>query len=387
MEKAVMRRNHGYLMVPKHELVKEYQQRVRMNGQPKALPFDDEEQELKVDFNDWVMPESKHEPVIEEYLWGIRCGVSQFVDLDKCSFSEVLDIAKANEMYEIYSPARVRYYLDGSREVIPQNISCYNTDVRFSDWNLIDIKQAETLFPDEQANFAKFPKETKFLCAPNVDRIRIANQEENEIGMSFEFVDTIQPMAFFLGNLRTMFCSIAGRIKANKGRRFCALNRMTEVAFVKSRFCFLAGGCYSYAKAVSLASEDELINVRRHFAKGGHQNFWLTIDGKFIVNADGLNRFVQEDGEDFTICVPPSVYESWGEPFEAAELEIINASRCYDFDYSANEVYFNKINRLRFDRVQIAAVEAGNGNIVITEEDVKKFTKAQTNFEELLKLI
>ena len=191
--------------------------------QPKALPSKEQsEKELQINFSDWDMPQSKPELMIEEYLWGIRYGVMQYIDVERCSFSEVLEVAKTDDMCEIYSPAKVQYFSDGSRKVISHDVSVYNTDAKFSCWSLINMKQAITLFPQYAKVFEKLPRETKFLCSPEVDKLRIANQGYQEIGFSFHLVDTeIKNIAFYLGCLRSSFRYLAQEIEQGRGQAFC----------------------------------------------------------------------------------------------------------------------------------------------------------------------
>lgn len=89
---------------------------------PKALPLAKTEKNLDIKFSDWDMPTTTKDMLIEEYLWGIRCGVIQHIDVDRCSFADVLEVAKTDQMCEIYSPAKVQYFSDGSRKVIPRKI-------------------------------------------------------------------------------------------------------------------------------------------------------------------------------------------------------------------------------------------------------------------------
>lgn len=115
--------------------------------QTKTLPSGKIEKELSIEFSKWDTPKKEASIILEEYIWGVRCGVMQFVNIDSCSFASVLAVAKTDQMCEIYSPAKVQYYSDGSRRVVPHNVSVYNTDAKFSCYSLIDIKQAENLFP------------------------------------------------------------------------------------------------------------------------------------------------------------------------------------------------------------------------------------------------
>lgn len=315
------------------------------------------EKKLQINFSDWNLPQSNPLLLIEEYLWGVRYGVSQFVNVDRCSFSEVLEVARGNDLCEIYSPAKVQYFSDGSRKVIPHNKVFYNTDTKFSDWSLINLKQAQALFPKDTEIFEQLPKETKFLCSPGGDKLRIASQEFGEKGFSFHLVDiVINDIAFYLGGLRQSFRYIAQEIEQGKGWVFCNPNQMENLDYLKSKICLMSGGKYPYSLAQKLVSESCLQKMRSTYiqnAINGKEDFLILIDGSYQVNDYDFNRLIIQDGADIKICVPPSVYQSWGQEFSPSELEIINRNRNFEFNNRAEEYYCNKINRLRFTQREI----------------------------------
>ena len=327
-------------------------------AQPKALPAAEQpEEKLEINFSDWDMPQSKPELLIEEYLWGIRYGVMQYMDVERCSFSEVLEIAKTDDMCEIYSPAKVQYFSDGSRKVISQDVAVYNTDAKFGCWSLINLKQAKTLFPQYAKIFDKLPKETKFLCSPEVDKLRIVNQGHKEIGFSFSLVDTsIQDVAFYLGYLRPSFRYIAQEIEQGRGLAFCNPHQMNDLDYLKSKICLMSGGQYPYSLAQNLVSESSYRQMQSSYLQEGIKGkdiFRILIDGSYLKEDDDFNKLVVKDGADIKLCVSPSVYKRWGRPFSPSELEIINRLRNFDFDAQAENDYYSKINRLRFSQREI----------------------------------
>lgn len=340
--------------------------------QPKALPSKEQsEKELQINFSDWDMPQSKPELLIEEYLWGIRYGVMQYIDVERCSFSEVLEVAKTDDMCEIYSPAKVQYFSDGSRKVISHDVSVYNTDAKFSCWSLINMKQAIILFPQYTKVFEKLPRETKFLCSPEVDKLRIANQGYQEIGFSFHLVDTeIKNIAFYLGCLRSSFRYLAQEIEQGRGQAFCNPLQMNDLDYLKSKICLLSGGQYPYSLAQNLVSESFCQQMRSAYLKEGIKGkdiFRILIDGSFLKENDGFNHFIAKDGTNIKICVPPSVYKNWGKAFSPSELEIINRGRTFDFNLQAENNYFSKINRLRFSQREINIFAEAKPNHKIIE--------------------
>lgn len=350
----------NYLVLPAL-MLQVWFERMRMEhlgelaNQPKTLPMQEPQNKLNINFSDWDMPPKKNVPVIEECLWGVRYGVMQFIDVKNASFSDVLAVARTDDMCEIYSPAKVQYLLDGSRKVIPQNVSVYNTDAKFACWSLINIKQAKNLFPQYSQVFDKLPKKTKFLCSPEIDKLRIANQENGEIGFSFRAVDTnIKNIGFYLGNLQPTFKYIAQEIEQGNGRSFCRPESLHALDYLKSKICFMSGGQYPYDLATNLVSESFYPQLKQNYVKKGinGKDFSVLIDGSFIIDDDDFNC-IAEDGKDLRICVPPSVYQSWGREFTPSELEIINRGRTFEFDSQAENDYFNKINRLRFSRREI----------------------------------
>ncbi len=258
-------------------------------NQPKALPIQEAQNKLNINFSDWDMLPKKDVPVIEECLWGVRYGVMQFIDVKNALF------------------------------------------------------------------FDKLPKETKFLCSPEIDKLRIANQENGEIGFSFRAVDTnIKTPGFYLGNLQPTFKYIAQEIEQGNGRSFCRPESLHKLDYLKSKICFMSGGQYPYDLATNLVSEMFYPQLKQNYVKKGisGKDFSVLIDGSFVINDDDFNC-IAEDGKDLRICIPPSVYQSWGQEFTPSELEIINRGRTFEFDSQAENDYFNKINRLRFSRREI----------------------------------
>lgn len=344
---------------------------------------------LRINFSDWDMPCKNNNVIIEEYVWGVRCGISQYINIDNCSLASVLEIAKTDHMCEIYSPAKVQYCLDGSRKVIPHQVSAYNTEAKFDCYNLIDLEQAMDLFPQYLNIFSELPKQTKFLCSPQGDKIRIANQEVSEIGFNFNYVDCRQKkVSFRLGNLRATFQYIAQEIADGNGKDFCKPEQKNSLDFLYGKICLLAGGKYPYEKAVSLASEEKAEEIRRCYIKNGlkgKREFTVLINGDFVEEDVDCNRFIKEDGTNITICVPPSVYKSWGQPFTKNELKAIYSERKFDFDKKAEKDYFCKLNQLRFDQRQIRIYRQYSNNPVIEVERLEKIMEKQ--LQETSKLI
>lgn len=183
----IAKKDQNYLMVNPLHLQSWYERMHEQEVGPAAnvqqsLPKGDSGyKELDVDFDKWNNPIESSAKVIEEYLWGVRCGIMQFVDVDNCSLEDALSVARTDQMCEIYSPAKVEYYADGSRRVIPHQVSVYNTDAKFACYSLINRQQAANLFPQYAEVFKRLPKKSKFLCSPEGDKIRFANQERGEL--------------------------------------------------------------------------------------------------------------------------------------------------------------------------------------------------------------
>ena len=350
----------------------------------KFLPVQSEankQERLNIDFSEWDIANQKQELVIEEYLWGVRCGVSQYINIENCSLASVLEIAKTDHMCEIYSPVKVQYFLDGSRKVVPHQVSAYNTEAKFDCYHLIDLQQAINLFPLYKEMLQALPEKTMFLCSPDGDKIRIVNQEVGEVGFNFSYADCEQKnIAFRLGHLRATFEYIAQQITDGKGENFCQRQHRNEVDYLFSKINFLAGGKYSYDKAVLLASEEAAKEIRNLYIQEGfkgRRDFTVLIDGSFSAEWEPDNKFVEVDGKDITICVPPSVYKSWGMPFNAEELKLIFAKRKFDFNNNAEYDYFCKINQLRFDRREIWAYRQSCSAKIIEVEELEEIMKKQ----------
>lgn len=381
------KRNQNYFLIPAVmlQLWFEKMNETQIRKFPlinKTLPAATEEEKLNINFSDWDNPSQETSLVIEEYLWGVRCGVMQYVNVDNCSLASVLAVARTDQMCEIYSPAKVQYFLDGSRKIVTHDVSVYNTDAKFSCYSLIDLTQAVNLFPLYREIFAMLPEDTKFLCSPNADKIRIANQEKGERGFSFNAVDTDEnETAFYLGNLRSTFSYIAREIEAGKGLAFCNPHKRTDLDYLKSKICFLSGSNYSYNLAMSLATEAASFEVRQDYIQkgiNGKSKFSVLINGNYVVADSDFNQFMPHNGQDISICVPPSVYQSWGKPFTQEELDIIHANRTFDFSKEAERDYFNKVNRLRFDQRQINIYRSNSDREAIIEvEQLKEIIKEQ----------
>ena len=381
MSSNLAKKDQNYLMVNTSHLQSWYE---RMHEQEvgqvanvqQAIPKGDSSSKaLNVDFNKWNNPQTSSNKVIEEYLWGIRCGIMQFVDVNNCSLSDVLSVARTDQMCEIYSPAKVEYYADGSRKVIPHQVSVYNTDAKFGCYSLINRQQAANLFPQYADIFERLPQESKFLCSPEGDKIRFANQEKGEIGFSFNAVDTeIDDVAFYLGNLCPTFQYVAREIETGHGREFCEPDRLNELNYLNSKLGVISGGQYPYPQAWELATEADLPAVKSTYIQQGFkgkENFTILIDGHFVDDDAKFNQLVVKDGEDIKLCMPPAVYRSWCAPFNQSELAIINQGRTFDFDENAETDFFNKVNQLRFDKRQIdifANAKKGAGRIIEPDE-------------------
>ncbi len=377
----IAKKDQNYLVVNPLHLQSWYERMHEQEVGPAAnvqqsLPKGDSGyKELDVDFDKWNNPIESSAKVIEEYLWGVRCGIMQFVDVDNCSLEDALSVARTDQMCEIYSPAKVEYYADGSRRVIPHQVSVYNTDAKFACYSLINRQQAANLFPQYAEVFERLPQESKFLCSPEGDKIRFANQERGEFGFSFSAVDTeIDDVAFYLGNLRPTFQYVAREIEAGRGYKFCNPNRLNELNYLNSRLGIVSGGLYPFTRATELVSEAELPAMRSAYIKQGMQgreNYRVLIDGHFVNNDTNYNQLVVKDGQDIKHCMPPAVYRSWGAPLNKAELAIIQKGRTFDFDNNAESNFFSKVNQLRFDKRQInifANSNQGCGQIIETYE-------------------
>ncbi len=342
--------------------------------QPKVLPFIKSEEHLEVNFSDWdgtAAPDDKE--YVEEYMWGVRCGISQVLNVYDYSLASVLAAARTDQMCEIYSPAKVRYYGDGRREVIPHNVSCYNTDVSFACWDLIDLEQAKVLFPEWTEQLDTLPENTVLFCSPDESKLRIASQEEGEIGFSFTGIDVVQDDAFFTGNLRATFEYIAREIESGKGRSFCSEEQKVRVDYLNGSICFLAGGGYPYDKAIVLAAEENAAAIRKLYIKkgiSGKKFFWLTIDGMRHDDMFGASWYKKDENGNRFMCVPPSVYKNWGKPFTKEELEIIHASRKFKFSHE-----IEKRQKLHGDSAKAPLLEMCIQNDEAAEKAMEKLVR------------
>lgn len=369
--------NYFFITMPMLHLWFERMKTLQESSYPvvnKFLPISVESENpdsLSINFADWDIPNPKSTLVIEEYLWGVRCGTSQYLNIDNCSLSAVLEIARTDDMCEIYSPAKVQYFLDGSRKIVPHQVSAYNTAAKFSCYRMIDMEQAMNLFPQYRESFSTLPKQTKFLCSPDCDKIRIANQEKGEIGFDFNYLDCAsEEISFRLGCLRATFAYIAQEVSAGKGKQFCQAKE-NNLDYLYSKICLLVGGEYSYEKAVGLATEDAALEIRNTYLKyglEGKRKFTVLINGDYVEDTTQHNQFINQDGMDMTICVTPSVYASWGKPFDMAEKKIIYSERKFDFDDNADNDYFCKANRLRYYPFHIRTYQKNKHNPIISPE-------------------
>ena len=210
--------------------------------------------------------------------------------------------------------------------------------------------------------------------------LRIASQGDGEIGFSFFNVDAdIKEVGFYLGNLRLMFKDIAQEIKLGRGQKFCDSGKTYNLDYLKSKICLMSGGKYPYYLAQNLASEKACQTVKDTYLRQGINNkrdFSILIDGSYIADDDNFNCFINEDGQDIKICVPPLVYEQWGSAFSADELEIIKRGYSFNFKSHTKNDYFCKINRLRFSNREICIFAQARPQEMIIE--VKKLQQIIT---------
>ncbi len=354
----------------------------------KCLPRNEAETKelLNVNFSDYDGYEKSSDVVIEEYLWGVRVGVSQYLDIFNCSLDAVLSVARTEHMAEIYSPAKVVYYLDGTRKVVPHQVSAYNTDSKFSCYSLINMLQARDLFPQYCEVFDKLPENTKFLCPDDASKLRICSQEKGEIGFSFSAVDVKMPLGFYLGNLRASFQHIAREIRVGHGRNFCNTDKVYDLDYQYGKMRFLCGANFPYAIAQNLVSDEYAQKLRQDYVRmGSKQNsFIILIDGTYCSDELVINK--QSGGETtMTICVSPSVYKSWGREFTQEELEIIMRPRKFEFTEDVE-----KYEKLNFTNNQIQMFrEKHSSKTLLTPGSLKQFieTELEKNEQEIQKAL
>ena len=76
---------------------------------------------------------------------------------------------------------------------------------------------------------------------------------------------------------------------------------------------FLCGGVFPYAIAQNLVSDEYAQKLRQDYLQKGisQHSFVILVDGTYCSDIPVINK--QSGGDaDMTICVPPSVYKSWG---------------------------------------------------------------------------
>jgi len=345
----------------------------------KFLPTSQTEEELlNVNFSDWDESEKSSEVVIEEYLWGVRVGVSQYIDVLNCSLESALSVARTDHMAEIYSPAKVVYCLDGTRKVVSHQVSAYNTDAKFSCYSLITIKQARDLFPQYCEVFDKLPEDTKFLCPDDATKLKICSQDDGEIGFSFNAMDIDKPLGFYLGNLRASFQHIAREVRSGRGANFCNLNSSYDLDYQYGKLTFLCGGRYPYAIAQNLVSDEHAQKLRQDYIRMGSKanSFMVLVDGTYCSDNLAINKHVARE-KDMTICVPPSVYKSWGREFTKEELEVIMRPRKFEFSSSVE-----KYEKLNFTNNQIQMFREKYSTELLTPALLKNFIEAEMKKNE-----
>lgn len=352
----------------------------------KFLPGSSEKkQETRLNFSLWDIPQKNCVPIIEEYRWGVRCGLGQYFDPNNSSFASVLEIARTDEMAEIYSPVKIQYFSDGSRRVIQHQVSAYNTHANFGCYNLIDLQQAKDLFPQGREAFELLPLETRFLCSPDATRIRIANQEKGELGFDFNSVNIKKENAFFMGNLRETFEYIASEAYAGRGDVFCQPDKLINLDYLYNQIIVMCGAKLPYAKATEAVSEECSDNLREDYIKlglKGKREFTILIDGSYIANDAGFNEFIAEDGgygehKTIKICVSPSIYQSWGRPFTSTELKLMYSPRRFDFDSTTEKDFLCKFNKLRFTEREIRIYRTYKKSPVIEVEIMQEVLEAR----------
>ena len=261
---ANVQRQNGIILVNSSNLLETKQQ--------KFLPHSENESrgaEVKIDYSQWENTYDMYPDCMIEYIWGVRCGLSQVVNEDDYSFASALAIARTDEMCEIYSPGVIKYCTDGSRKIIPHQVACYNIDASFSCWNEINIDQAKILFPEARKLFALFPLNTKLLLSPDESKIRIGSEENGEIGISFVSPKYKAPESFYLGGLRATFAHIADEIEKGNGLNFCSTEQKYKLDFLDGSICFLAGGRYDYEQAMKLAKPEAVSAIRKDYIQKG----------------------------------------------------------------------------------------------------------------------
>ena len=339
---ANVQRQNGIILVNSSNLLETKQQ--------KFLPHSENESrgaEVKIDYSQWENTYDMYPGCMIEYIWGVRCGLSQVVNEDDYSFASALAIARTDEMCEIYSPGVIKYCTDGSRKIIPHQVACYNIDASFSCWNEINIDQAKILFPEARKLFALFPLNTKLLLSPDESKIRIGSEENGEIGISFVSPRYKAPESFYLGGLRATFAHIADEIEKGNGLNFCSTEQKYKLDFLDGSICFLAGGRYDYEQAMKLAKPEAVSAIRKDYIQkgiAGNTAFWLTIDGSYIADKEPDLPYGGK-GNDRVLCVPPSVYKKWGRPFTKQEKECIHRPRTFKFTDKRDKI--RKLRRIQ----------------------------------------
>ena len=307
--------------------------------------------------------------IISERIWGIKCGVTHFIDLNACSFQEVIGAAQTEEMADIYSPGIITYYANGERSFKADYLSIYNDDLKLSCYTLINKFQALTLFPQYKTAITELPDEVLFFTDREHSKLKIANQEKNEKSMNFSIPSPNFPIEdnFYLGSLRFSFGIISSEI--NKGNaNFIGQDKPIKLGYTNKKIRLTCGGTFKINEALEIVSPTDKETLIQDFMKNdtkGVKNYHILLDGNLL----------EDSPQYIDICVAPEIYAQWGKPFTEEETAAITKEHAPEFiDINDIENIDIKINRLRFNQQTLAKMQEYSEEkygVLYTIEDVE----------------
>ncbi len=288
--------------------------------------------------------------VYSERVWGLKISKKLMFDAENYALQALMEMALNIPVAKLYSDYVLDYYSNGEikyRKVAP--ISCVNLfrHPPLSDWNIISLHQAQTMFPQMLKglpNDLKAWKDTKVLMDKDARQLFFTFDERSDIYLPFNCVlhgNRIRYQGNFKlsGNLHSVFASFAKAVRnGNYDRLSDDLRTFEQVYYEngepKSKKIRLLVGFADlpYQKALDMVCDADLAQLRQAAARGV-QTFSLTANGELLdsqkVRTSRLFNSATE-GEQI-ILAPQEVYESWGQEFSPQFLQTLGVKRKYEY--------------------------------------------------------
>lgn len=271
-----------------------------------------------------------HKVLFKERIWGLKIADQILYNLEDYSISGAAKLALQFPFAEIYSDTVIKYYQNGSREIINAQVYIlYNVPSPYKGWKSFSPLKAKALFPKLFTENLSAYQNCDVLLSPDFSKVCVHSAWKNDKGgtvLFSSFSDLIDNPSTFqiindanLCDLKLCPKVVGGTLKSfladflsNRDEHACCFALFYQDVVYGDRYknFYVGYAELPYEDALKFAADKEQI-YQTYVKNAEVTSFNLLQDGSYL------------NSENYVCLLPLSFYAEFAKPFTMSELRKI----------------------------------------------------------------